>query len=590
MCGILGCSWQDERFVRESLPLIRHRGPDGEGVFSDGSVSLGHVRLSILGVTEAGRQPMSYEHLTIVFNGEIYNFREIQPELERLGYSFSTGTDTEVILKAYHAWGCEMVRRFNGMWAFCIYDARRNELFLSRDRFGQKPLYYTRTKRGLAFSSEIKPLLKLRKPKVNREIVSDFLYFGFLEHTDETFFKGVKEVPASHHAVFSLSRRRLRLERYYTLKDSQEGVRDAFARACLYRTVADVPVTLSVSGGVDSTAIGAVYARQGMSLEAFTTSSKWGRDETSKVRLLERRYPRAFNVHKVGLDHKGYLGLLRKLVWHLESPMKGDASTRWFIAQAVRSRGYKVLVTGEGGDEMLGGYPSAYPFIVSSLARQGRLGAACRTLRDGWGYIRLREAGFLGYYLAPRWLKRLLIAGYARVARRRLGYKVAERSSERLRNSHFSSSREYFEYGLWRGGVPLLLAYNDKIAMAHGVEARSPFMDVSVAERLMSLDPHERVGHGYTKYVFRKAMEKDVPKRIVWDKTKIGFESPLSRYLKGADVKEAVEEYFAEARCAPYVDAEKFLENYRRFVETGRGDPGYLLKVISLEVFLREFF
>src|SRR5260221_4180783 len=272
MCGIAGFNWQDDVLGRRMAELIRHRGPDASGFYSNGErVSLVHTRLSIIDLHEPSNQPLHYEHggrkYVLVFNGEIYNYRELRLELERLGCQFQTQADSEVILAAFAVWGAESVRRFNGMWAFAIFDEHENTLFLSRDRFGKKPLYYYNTNGRFIFASEIKVILGC--PQVSRvadsERVSDLLNFELAGHTDGTFFRDVKQLPAGTNAVLDLATGQWNLERYYTLprslnSASPSDVHETLRVATTRRLVSDVPICLSLSGGVDSSAIAAMIA------------------------------------------------------------------------------------------------------------------------------------------------------------------------------------------------------------------------------------------------------------------------------------------------------------------------------------------
>lgn len=593
MCGIVGYSWPDRKAIKEAIGRIKHRGPDDDGLLVDRFVSLGQVRLSILDTSSAGHQPF-FDKQTgryLIFNGEIYNFKELKAELEPLGYKFVSGSDTEMILKAYDAWGPACVKRFNGMWAFCLYDPKKKDLFLSRDRFGKKPLYYTFSKGKFAFSSEIKGVLATVERSIDEKMVSDYLYFDFLDHTDRTFFKGVRKIPAAHSAFFDLQKKSLRIKRYYDLAHPEGELFSIFDDACQLRTVSDVPVSISLSGGVDSTSIAAIYATHKRPIKAFTTTSSSGvGDETAKIALLEKRYPGMFDVQRISLDVDDVIGEFRKIVWHLESPIVGSILPRWMIAQGVRKVGYKVLICGEGADEMLGGYASAYPFVAASLIRRLHLLAGIRMLIQGREYFTARTWPFFFYYLLPKGCKRLAIRLASSRMKRRFGLRLPADVQERLRNSHFSSAEDYFVYGLWRGGVPMLLNYNDKIPMAHGVETRAPFMDFRLVEHFMAMPAHRRVDRGYTKFAFRKLMERFVPKRIIWDKRKIGFQSPVVDYLLSQSCRDFVSGSFRHPLSAKFVDKNIFLARYEKFIAGERKDKDYLFKVVALELFLQEFF
>ncbi|MDD1757575.1 MAG: asparagine synthase (glutamine-hydrolyzing), partial [Methanotrichaceae archaeon] len=270
MCGINGFSWKNATLIDDMNKAIKHRGPDDEGVYLDENVTLGHRRLSIIDLSPAGRQPMSNEDdsIWIVFNGEIYNFLEIKEELLKKEHKFRSATDTEVIIHAYEEWGPSCVERFNGMWAFAIYDKNKSRLFLSRDRFGVKPLYYYCDDVRLIFSSEIKGLLEHNLERIpNDKSIFEYLAFGFLDHTSETFFRDINRLMPGENLFYDLSSKTKRIEKWYDLsswlkngmtlteEDASKKIQEHLFSSISYRLIADVPVGSCLSGGIDSSTI-----------------------------------------------------------------------------------------------------------------------------------------------------------------------------------------------------------------------------------------------------------------------------------------------------------------------------------------------
>jgi len=263
MCGICGFNRKDEKLCRDMAEALKHRGPDDDGFYFDENVSLGHRRLSIIDI-KTGHQPIynGDKTICIVYNGEIYNYLELRKELEGK-HKFYTNTDTEVILHAYEEWGNDCLNKFNGMWVFCIYDKNKNLLFLSRDRFGIKPLYYYFKDNRFIFASEIKAILQHDIERVPNELlIFDYLMYNIVDHTNETFFKGINKMPKGHFAVFDIKKNKLNIGRYWTLKLSQDDnsgderkIKDLFLNSIRLRLRSDVPVGSCLSGGIDSSSI-----------------------------------------------------------------------------------------------------------------------------------------------------------------------------------------------------------------------------------------------------------------------------------------------------------------------------------------------
>ncbi|MEM2121963.1 MAG: asparagine synthase (glutamine-hydrolyzing), partial [Candidatus Woesearchaeota archaeon] len=268
MCGINGFNWSDEKLIKELNKAIKHRGPDDSGFYCDEKVSIGNVRLAIIDLSPKGHMPMfsKDKNLIITYNGEIYNHKKLREELIRKGYKFNSRTDTEVILYAYREWGFNCVQKFNGMWAFAVYDKDKNILFLSRDRFGVKPLYYYFDDKHFIFSSEIKAILTCGvKRKANDEIIFDYLFYNLIDHCEETFFKGIKRLMPGNNLIFYIDENKIKIKEYYNLKErlkfkkykiqNYEELKNLFFTSVKRRLISDVPVGSCLSGGIDSSSI-----------------------------------------------------------------------------------------------------------------------------------------------------------------------------------------------------------------------------------------------------------------------------------------------------------------------------------------------
>ena len=393
MCGIAGFNWPDQRMVKTMMDTLRHRGPDDEGFYVNDEVSLGHRRLSIVDLSEMGHQPMVYEHggrrVIVTFNGEIFNYREVRQALEAEGYRFRSESDTEIILASYIEWGAECVHRFNGMWAFALYDEAAGQLFLSRDRFGEKPLHYHLDGGKLIFASEIKAILAhpIRR-RANREVVSGYLYKGEAQGRLESFFEDILMLPPAHNAIFDLRTKRLTVDKYYEpRRDSRRVTPDEFRatlkKAVERRLIADVPVSISLSSGTDSTSVAALTAQlTNTGIKAFTTATdQQVGDETALIAHFLARYPQ-FELERSSLSEASFCEHYREAIYHMDEPFaRQSAYVRWEIANLTKQNRRKVLLNGEGADEVLGGYVSFAPRFLTDLLKKGHLLRLARELR-----------------------------------------------------------------------------------------------------------------------------------------------------------------------------------------------------------------
>ena len=553
MCGISGIiSRHGEavppRLIERITDLVAHRGPDGKGYFAGPGFAFGHRRLSIIDLSEHGHQPMRYrDRFCITFNGEIFNYLELRAELERLGHRFESGTDTEVILAAYAEWGADCCRRFNGMWAFAIHDAQARTIFLSRDRFGVKPLYYTRTDDHFAFGSELKQLLALQSsPRANRRIVIQSLLTAFDEAGPETFFDGILSFPQGHVGVYHLETHALAIERYYQLAVDPEAaqldeveatarLRDLFEDAVRIRLRSDVRVGTCLSGGLDSSATSAVGSRlysasashPFLGIHARSTDAE--RDESPFARLAAERSN--IDLHVVEPSVTDFARNMDELIDTQEEPFGSPSMFMgWHVFQRARELGCRVMLNGQGGDEVLLGYERYFSAFLRSLppvrfvreamaqSRHSRL-----SLRD----VLLYNVYFTNAALRIRQLKR---RSYLRPqVKDAFDFEIVRSST---RSFHDLESLQLLEIS--RTQLPHLLRYEDRNSMRHSVETRLPFLDYRVVELSISLRPELKIHDGWTKYVLRRAMDGQLPPAITWRRDKMGFEAPERTWLASA--------------------------------------------------------
>lgn len=600
MCGIAGFNWPDRSLIQAMTDSIRHRGPDDEGCYVDDHVSLGHRRLSILDLSALGHQPMAYDHggrrVLIVFNGEIFNFQDVRRELQALGYGFRTGTDTEVILASYLQWGTECVQRFNGMWAFALYEPAVRRLLLSRDRFGEKPLHYHCQSGRLVFASEIKAILAhpLRR-RANAEIVANYLYRGEANGRLESFFDDVLMLPPAHNAVFDLETRALQLQRYYQpRRDSRRVAADEFRqtlqKAVERRLIADVPISISLSSGTDSTSVAALTARlTNAKIKAFSTTSEHGiGDETALLAHFLARYPQ-FELERSNLAEASFCAHYRDLIWHMDEPFaRQSAYVRWEVAHLAHRHQRKVLLNGEGADEVLGGYVSFAPRFLRDLLRHGHLIRLGRELgammfhpeRDrileAWKTMRARAAQ------SPA-----IAQDAAHAMQRKFEIRLEPRAEAPTR---YDDLKDFLDDWVHVSSLPRLLVCNDKMAMANSVEGRAPFLDHELVDLAFSIDPNQLLVGGLRKFPLRDAMRGLVPDEILFRRSKDAFHAPIFEYLRATPIQERVRELFAsEPRTAPVFSPRAYLAEYERFLQRKAADRPFLLHGLFLEEWARIF-
>jgi asparagine synthase (glutamine-hydrolysing) len=546
---------------------IAHRGPDDAGLWSHGPVALGHRRLSILDLSPAGHQPMSCAggSLWIVFNGEIYNFRELREELEREGVVFRSRTDTEVILRLYRRDGVDCLRRLRGMFAFAIWDAREQQLFLARDRVGKKPLVYHADGRGITFASEIKAVLQ--DPGVGRELdpaaIHHYLTYQSVP-APMCAFRGVRKLPPGHYLV--ARRGQVRVERWWKLayapkleartprqeRDLEAELLERLEHATALRLVSDVPVGAFLSGGVDSSAVVAMMCRRaGGPVRTFSIGfDDDDYDEMAFARETARHFGTAHTEFRV---RPSALEVLPRLVWHYDEPF-ADASAvpTYHVARLAREH-VTVVLNGDGGDESFAGYNR---YAAGELARRlGPLGpvlgsGAMRALVDllPHGATSASARWRLKRFLAPLGMSapaRLAAwqaqidpeskqALYSAEFRREVGPAAAEELLyARFREAGADDLLDATLYVDVNGYLPdTLLAKVDIASMAVGLEARSPFLDHELMEWAARLPSRLKLDGRRTKVILKRALRGVVPPGVL-ERRKMGFSVPVDRWLRG---------------------------------------------------------
>lgn len=550
--------------LRAMCSVMQHRGPDGGGfaLLDQGSVGLSHVRLSVIDLA-TGDQPLSSldGQVTIVFNGELYDYQRLREELEQAGHKFQTTSDTEVLLNLYLEYGTDSFSQLNGEYAFVIWDARHQQMIAVRDRFGVKPLFVHQTPDELFFVSEIKSLFAL--PRISRALNPDFFvsgFFGTLTPANHFYENILALPPASYVCVKNgqLSepvpywKPRFDVCQTMTLDEAAEGVRDRFTQAVARRMVADVPVGSYLSGGIDSTLVCGVMSRLTSKLRSFNIGfENTIYDESALARKIAAHYGAEFET--IDCTSERLADNFEKTVWHVEQPLLNPNSiAKWILSKLVRDRGYKVCLTGEGADEMFGGYPYFKQELLWEMASTGQPDdvALSQELLQKFYQIEKRSEGshwsrdIKGQGPLPPYLKRANFYYLRMVGSQRFVWPLFR--SQFLKNATSRSPLEYFEKTFDTAALKPLDSFNatrmmtyqflsqyvfpcvgDRVDMANSIECRVPFLDPELVEFVNQIPPRHfmHIRELKEKYLLRYGF-RDLLPRFMDSEFKHPFMSP----------------------------------------------------------------
>jgi asparagine synthase (glutamine-hydrolysing) len=625
MCGIAGIvavgGFEPHRLVAMTH-LVSYRGPSGFGFayIQPGTtasveivhnedrarhqatpvIGLGSRRLAILDISQMGTQPMQIADgdLCITFNGEIYNFQEIRRDLEPLGHRFRTGTDTEVILHAYQEWGQECVQRFNGMWSFAIWDRPKQQLFCSRDRFGVKPFYYAMHHGCFYFGSEIKQvLLASNIPRVaNPAAVYNFLEFGLIDYSDQTFFEGVQQLPGAHSLTLRLSDRLTpEVRRYWELRvnpectrkeeDLIEEFRAGFENSVKLRLRSDVPVGFSLSGGIDSSAIICQAAKVAPE-SRFQSFSACFEEEA----LDEREYISAVVSAVAASSHRTFpmagtfWKTIERILFHQDEPLGSTGVfAQWNVMDEAGKNGVPVILGGQGCDESFCGYLKYRYFYLWHMIRHGDP----RFIRESVLGLRNSPRAFWAFADVSRYFPHQLRRPFSVVEKLcSPEFRSAPRESSWLLGAG-ESLGDRQKADLTQTSLPMLLHAEDRNSMAHSVESRLPFMDYRLVELGVNCPAALKMRDGWSKWIVRSALKGILPEKIRMRKSKLGFNTPESLWLRHG-LQNGHTNFWQQTRfrMERFLAAEVLHEECRKFV---RGDSGavaanWLFRAIELEL------
>ncbi|UCG30858.1 MAG: asparagine synthase (glutamine-hydrolyzing) [candidate division WOR-3 bacterium] len=585
--------------IKRMMSAVKHRGPDDEGLYLDKNVGLGHMRLSIIDLTSAGRQPMfdQSNRYCIIHNGEIYNYLELRNELDSK-YRFVSRTDTEVVLYSFIEWGIECLKKFIGMFAFAIYDTETGELFLVRDRFGIKPLYYYCDNATFVFASEIKGVLQTIPSLygANDTVIFDYLVYNRTDQYDDTFYSGVKRL--GHGQYAKVSRHNVEFHRWYKLPEeirptlkSSKDFKDLLADSVRIHLRSDVPVGVCLSGGLDSSSIVAIMTRILEKNDLHTFSAVYGAgvvgDEGEYIDLFDNS---VFRMHKVTPTVRTLLDDLDMFVSCQQEPVATTGPYAQFKVMQLARGTVKVLLDGQGGDEILGGYHYFFGNYYRELLTYMHL---LTFLKEVYHYFRKHRSLYafksLLYFLLPNAVK----SRAKLVGRNYLNPSFYEREAgnTRLAATLFDASSlrdallNHFEYKLEH-----LLKWEDRNSMWYSLESRVPLLDHRIVEGVLALNPNEIIHAGENKSILRRAMQEIVPQEILRRQDKVGFMTPEDEWFRESVFQTYVMDimHSASFRLSPYVDYRKCLKLYdlhlRRKINISRD----IWKWINLELWLNN--
>jgi len=560
MCGIIGFNWQDENLALRLKDSLVHRGPDQSGIYCDDSVSLAHRRLSILDLSDKGRQPMQSEDgaITVVFNGEIFNYQKLRDELIKKGHTFQSHTDTEVLVHLYEDLGSDMIAKINGQFAFCIYDKPNKTLLLARDRAGIIPLFYFYDKDRFIFSSELKGIIQSGIPKeIDDEALIFYLRFGFIS-APKCILKGVSKLEPAHYMMYDLAGKKIKLnERYWDIAfnsritDIQEAVgviREGLRDAARIRLMGDVPVGAFLSGGVDSSAVVATIVKEKKKLKTFSVSFEEKEyDESSYAKKVADFFKTEH--YEIPLRPGDVRDIIPELVDHYDEPFGDSSAIPTYVVSKCARQHVTVCLSGDGADELLGGYDRYRYFVILRFLNMMPRGVKVilRAILDlvlriypRFKLERIRE--LLGFRRLPdielyeKLVEKIDRQDLERLLKRPVKF---EDTTSRIKNREGLDALQHYDMVHYLEGD--ILTKVDRAAMSVSLETRPPFLDHRFMELCFSMNRQIKIRGSRGKWILKEAFKNELPADII-KRRKKGFGVPLKKYLEN-DLADLVDRY-----------------------------------------------
>ena len=580
MCGIAGFNFSDKKLIKKMTDSLRHRGPDGEGQYVGEHVSLGHRRLSIIDLTPKGAQPMKHEHLQIVFNGEIYNFKDLKKRLQKKGHKFRSKSDTELLLHAYQEWGRGFVKKLEGQWAFVIYDDKKKELFLSRDHFGIVPLFYIKQAGEFLFASEIKAILQHDLFTSIDLLGLNSYFFQKYIPGDLTIYSQIKKLPAGHSAVYDLKNKSLNLFKYHKLeeclkKDSEiyiserlEKIETLLSKSITKSLLADVPVGTFLSGGLDSSLLSSFVSDQRENLKTFSISfPESSYDESSYGEIVAEHIGSNHQVEEMQVDDN----IIEKVLTNLDQPFGDSSIIPTHLLAKYTKKQVTVALSGDGADEVFGGYDTYKAYLLGQTLPS----VGITLLKPFASMLPVSHEKVNWPFLLKRFITR-----YTRDPQQRhLNNMATFTDNDRLKllvqgwsNVDFLYQRNQHDdltqvqiLDIQNYLTDNILVKTDTAAMLASLEVRVPFLDPKLVSLVLSLPDKYKMNFYKSKILLKKIAESKLPIEIV-NRKKRGFTVPMASWLSKSKL---IQEYLLSEKYYDhlYLSYERTQELWRDHIE-----------------------
>lgn len=624
MCGIAGIIKKkhdkvDKQEIQVMNDTMAHRGPDAEGIYIDGAIAFGHRRLSIVDLSESGNQPMFShdEKYVLVFNGEIYNYIEIKEYLTKKGAKFNTETDTEVILEAYRFWGMDCTKKFNGMWSFALYDIEKRQIFFSRDRFGVKPLYVFESENEFIFASEIKCITAIRPEQKMADITQIARYLAdYQEDMDEhTFYKNIRNFPKSHNMLYHLSTGFQEYQEYWKVNAGEfrkkwkcdnpyQKFRKLLEDAIRIRLRADVKVGASLSGGLDSSTIVGI-ASQKFHTKMHTFSSIYKEKSCNEKEYIDCMNRYADTIpHYIYPDRSGnIIQDMEEMIYYHDGPCYSASPYSGYCVYRGVGDHVKVMLDGQGADELFGGYLFFYEAKLKEVLRENSRTAkikAVRLIASIWEIYpeiarRLADELCMEMPWIKRWrhfknkVRRKKKKQQRTTLKYRKDFSKIDLKIELQDNASIISELDkdlnlQFQYRI----LPRILHDVDRNSMARSLEVRLPFLDYRIVEFSYTLSDEDKIRGSFTKYIMRKSCKKYLPEKIRNRRNKMGFPAPFDKWLKDERFQAEIKKYLDAFKDRNIVDTHSLERCYQAHLSGKEDWTDQLFRFMMLEMWLQK--
>ena len=627
MCGIAGYITKgdtdrpNEEKLRRMTDSIRHRGPDAEGWWNDNRVGFGHRRLAIIDLDAKSNQPMESHdgRFIITYNGEIYNYIELKRDLLAKGSMFRTNSDTEVIIEAYRHYGTECLNMFNGMWAFALYDRKCQKILFSRDRFGIKPLYTVDNAKVFIFASEVKAILAGFPEEAIPNDICIYRYLSFSAPEDidkECFFRNVKIFPPAHYCIYDLTAQKKEYRRYWEINeelfrerwiagnDPLQVFRDLFEDSVALRLRADVEVGACLSGGLDSSSIvGCASQKYGRRLHTF--SSIYGDKDCNEepyIRIVNKKWDSIAHYVKPDDEESHFTEHISRLTYHHDQPTGGPSLYSQYMVMRCIQGNVKVVLDGQGADELFAGYIPYYAYRIADLMEDGGFFSKCRavnllvTVKKEWPDV----IGAISTDAIVRLVglkNSFLFQNPTRFEEMKIKRGIALFTDDFVNSAHDTYQKKEIQLSsklntrlcndVLSKSIPALLHNEDGNSMAFSIESRVPFLDYRIVEFALALDGKYKIKNQWTKWIVRKALRKYLPSEIANRKSKMGFPAPFSRWLRNGKSKDDLRDVIYQFEKRKIVSANTIDRYYKTHMENKANFSDILFRFYNMELWYR---